>query len=66
MEPRLLMTETEVARVLRVHRSTLWSWRRRGIGPSWRRCGRLIRYPADELATWLCERRAQVPEERAA
>ena len=49
-----LLTRLEVARFLRVNQSTLWLWRKRGIGPRCLRLsGYLIRYRYADVESWL-------------
>ena len=48
-----LLTPDEAAEVLRVPRSTLTYWRYTGRGPAFVRCGRLIRYRADQLTDFI-------------
>ena len=40
----IALTEAEVAQRLSVSAPTLRSWRRRGVGPVFRRFGRAVRY----------------------
>ena len=48
-----LLTPREVAEFLKVSTSTLADWRYKRTGPSYVRQGRVVRYPADALATWI-------------
>ena len=32
---------------------TLRTWRKRGIGPPWRKIGKLVRYSLTELIAWV-------------
>lgn len=43
------MTIREVADLLGVDRSTLYRWRRAGIGPPWIRIGGVVLYPYRDL-----------------
>lgn len=50
----MLLTSAEVARVLKVDRSTLCHWRARGLGPRvvWV-TPRAPRYRSDEVLAWI-------------
>ena len=51
-----LLTRLEVAKFLRVDPTTLWLWRKKGLGPRWMRLsGRLIRYRWADVKTWLAK-----------
>ena len=52
-----LLSEKEVAKILKVDRSTLVRWRRSRSGPAFTKVGdRLVRYPEDQLLIWLRDR----------
>lgn len=51
-----LLTEAEVADLLRIPAGTLKKWRTRGDGPPFTRVGRLVRYREQELDAWLTKR----------
>lgn len=55
MDQERLLTQDEVAEMLRVSPSTLINWRREGTlnGPPFVRVGRLIRYKVAEVQAWL-------------
>ena len=75
-EERLLLRESEAARVLAVTPRTLKGWRLRGNGPPCSRLGgRAVRYSASDLAAFVehgvrrstsdpCSRRIDGPDER--
>jgi excisionase family DNA binding protein len=48
-----LLTETEVAQRLKVSLACLRRWRLENRGPSFLKVGSLVRYPVDELDSWL-------------
>ena len=52
-------TEKSAADYLGVTPSCLRRWRRLGIGPSWVRCGRLVRYRQSALETYIAENTRQ-------
>lgn len=52
-----LMTEKEVADLLRVSVSTVRGWRRADEGPPWFRVGRVPRYQREEVIQFLEEQR---------
>jgi hypothetical protein len=54
-ERERLLNEVEAAGVLNLSSRTLQAWRSKGIGPSFIRAGRAIRYRYSDLATWLTE-----------
>jgi predicted DNA-binding transcriptional regulator AlpA len=49
-------TDREVGRLLGVHRTTLWRWRRDRKGPPWVCIEGVVRYPLADLHTWLEDR----------
>ncbi len=49
------LTVREVARLLRVRESTIYTWAGTGALPSVR-VGRLLRFQPDEIQTWIVER----------
>ena len=54
-----LMTEAEVAELLRLGSSTPSNWRSRGVGPPYFKFGNLIRYRCSEVLGWLEEQRIE-------
>lgn len=48
-----VLDEGDVARMLKVHKTTLWEMRKRGEGPPFRRIGRLYRYSRSAVLEWL-------------
>ena len=50
---RVLLTTDQLAAYLGVPRSTLYTWRYRGGGPSAIRVGRHLRYRSSEVERWL-------------
>jgi predicted DNA-binding transcriptional regulator AlpA len=52
-----LLTTTDVARLLRISRVTLWDWRRRGLVPPPLRLGmNRLRWRADDVRNFLKSR----------
>jgi len=51
LEP--LWTIEDVATYLRVPVQTLYQWRRKGIGPPSKKCGRHLRYDSAAVRTWV-------------
>ena len=51
------ISESEAAKRLNVRPVTMRDWRRKGMGPPFYRCGRLVRYLPSEVAEWLANRR---------
>lgn len=49
----LLLTEVQAADVLNLSVRTLQAWRPKGLGPSFVRAGRAIRYRRRDLHTWM-------------
>ncbi len=48
-----LLTATEAARFLKVHKATLYRWTREGTIPAVKPGGRVVRYSREQLSTWL-------------
>jgi hypothetical protein len=48
-----LLTETEVAALLRVNTGTLANWRWRRSGPPYLKVGSTVRYPRTALAAYM-------------
>ncbi len=48
-----ILTETEVAEILRCTKAALRRWRREGRGPRFIRVGRLIRYRLSDVEEFL-------------
>jgi excisionase family DNA binding protein len=59
----VLLTESEVAGMLRVSPRTVRRWRNEGTGPPALRVGRRIRYRRSAVEAWL-DRRDQADEGR--
>jgi len=55
------LTESEAARQLGISISGLRKWRRNGSGPKFVRLGRLVRYRANDVKSWL-DRHTVEPE----
>ena len=51
------ISEAGLAETLKVKPVTLRSWRRKGDGPPYYRCGRAVRYKLSEVDQWLSGRR---------
>ena len=49
------LTEEELAKKLRISRTSLWARRKDGLPHC--RIGNLVRYPADEVERWLLKTR---------
>ncbi len=47
------LTEEEVAGWLKISQRTLQAWRQRGGGPPFIKIGRLVRYRASDMVSWL-------------
>lgn len=59
-----LLSPAEAAAILGVAEETLSQWRYRRCGPPFIRVGRrFVRYPADELASWLAAHRVDPARE---
>jgi excisionase family DNA binding protein len=48
-----LLTESEVADLLKISVRTLQAWRVRGGGPGFLKIGRAVRYSLNEIEEWL-------------
>jgi excisionase family DNA binding protein len=48
----LFLTEKQAARLLSVSHRTLQAWRRIGVGPSFIKMGRSVRYRQQDLLAW--------------
>ncbi|WP_246661613.1 helix-turn-helix domain-containing protein [Tardiphaga sp. vice304] len=48
-----LLMEATAAKRLKVSPRTLQNWRIKGVGPSYIRAGRMIRYRSKDLTIWL-------------
>lgn len=42
-----------LAKYLNLAEITLKKWRLGGVGPEWVRCGRAVRYRAEDVESWL-------------
>lgn len=51
-----LLSEDEVAALLKVARGTLRTWRNRDQGPTFVRVGDLYRYKPDDVKAWVASR----------
>ncbi|MBK1717606.1 helix-turn-helix transcriptional regulator [Thiocystis violacea] len=52
---RRRLTEREAAAELGISFRTLQQWRVRGVGPSFLKIGRAVRYDAESLEAWLSQ-----------
>jgi predicted DNA-binding transcriptional regulator AlpA len=59
-----LLTETQVSMIFNVSVNTLRYWRHCGDGPNYIKMGRLVRYHADELESYV-QRKTCVSKARA-
>ena len=59
-----LLTETQVSMIFNVPVNTLRYWRHCGDGPNYIKMGRLVRYHADELESYV-QRKTCVSKARA-
>ena len=50
------ISEAGLADTLKLKPVTLRSWRRKGEGPPYYRCGRAVRYKLSEVDQWLSKR----------
>lgn len=55
-DPDALLTEQQAATLLGVSVRGLQGWRLRGGGPSFVKCGRLVRYRRRDLTAWMDSR----------
>jgi predicted DNA-binding transcriptional regulator AlpA len=53
-----LLTDTEVAEILRLSPACLRRWRLTGTGPRFVKVGNLVRYRAEDLNLWIRSRPA--------
>ncbi len=53
-----LLSAAEVADHLAVPLATVYSWRRRGLGPPSMMIGKHLRYAPEDVRAWLDERKA--------
>jgi len=60
-----LLSEDEVAALLKVARGTMRTWRNRGQGPAFVKVGDLLRYRVVDVQAWIESLRV-VPSRRAA
>lgn len=60
----VLLTEKDAGRLLALSHRTLQKWRAQGVGPTFMKFGRTIRYPIAELVAWIEQNRAN-PLERS-
>jgi excisionase family DNA binding protein len=58
-----LMTVEELARFLRIPKSTLYIWRTRKLGPPGIRVGKHLRYRGGDVVQWLDAQKAELHEE---
>lgn len=56
MNHQMLLTTQEAAEQLRVSATSLYRWRREGVGPVYILVGRKVRYETQALADWLSSR----------
>jgi excisionase family DNA binding protein len=50
--PIVFLTEKQAARLLSISHRTLQAWRRAGVGPSFIKLGRSVRYCREDLFGW--------------
>jgi predicted DNA-binding transcriptional regulator AlpA len=55
--PPCLLDSTNASECLGVNPATLYSWRRRGLGPPAIRIGKYLRWDAADLRAWVDEKR---------
>ena len=48
-----LLTPQEVAKALNMKTSSMATWRVKGIGPKFLKCGKSIRYRPEDVDSWL-------------
>lgn len=58
-EEEMFLLNDEVADLLRVPRSTLASWRSRGLGPPWAKVGRRVIYLRTDVLSWVADLKGQ-------
>jgi len=51
------LTEKQAARLLSISHRTLQAWRRTGLGPSFIKLGRAVRYQQQDLVAWANKHR---------
>ncbi len=49
------LTTPEAAAYLSVSAGTMHNWRSKGVGPTYRTVGRIVRYHRDDLDTFMLE-----------
>ena len=59
------LTTDEAAAVVRLAPATLRNMRSRGVGPAYRKHGRLVRYHIDDLNAWSASRQTDTSPEDA-
>lgn len=52
---KLMLSSSDVAKILGVSPSTIEKWRREAIGPCYKTVGGRIMYPKREIANWMTE-----------
>lgn len=58
----VFLTEKQVARLLSISHRTLQVWRRTGLGPTFIKLGRSVRYRQQDVLSWVeCHRRTVGP-----
>ncbi|MCB1765916.1 MAG: helix-turn-helix domain-containing protein [Candidatus Competibacteraceae bacterium] len=55
----MLLTTQEAAEQLRVSATSLYRWRREGLGPAYILVGRKVRYETQAVVDWLSSRQRQ-------
>ncbi len=65
-QPGQLVNEKEAAEILNIKRQTLSNWRAEGVGPRYRKVGRLVRYHLADLQAFIegCEDEWDKPKPR--
>lgn len=53
MDKLILLDQNQVAQILGISPSTLEAWRCRGVGPIYRKIGRLCRYLQNDLDAYI-------------
>jgi excisionase family DNA binding protein len=51
-----LLNQSEAAKLLRLSTRTMERFRLQGVGPSYVKCGRSVRYRQSDLETWIAAR----------